>query len=185
MLILLWENRVEMKFVGIAVLLAFLSGCGSAPKNINEFRQSVSGGAMGFEKDTFVANRSASDIAKTLEARAKVCLNNVRVDRTVTMAARYGGSSHVNSFWYSSNVTSSNKLVEMYVRVKATGEKMVKLQDEPDGGYFIFLAEAVPVDKSHSNVTIYYSKYRTHLFEGVKSWVNGNSSQCPELDKDI
>jgi hypothetical protein len=179
------RSSVKFRFVAIALLLPLVSGCGSAPRTIEEFRQNVSGGSVGFEKGTFVVNRPISDIAKTFDDRAKACLTNVRVDRTATLAARYGGQSKVDSFWYSSNVTSSSKSVEMYVRVKITGEKMIKVQDEPEGGYFVFLAEVTPVDKSHSSITAYSSKYRTHLLEGVKGWATGNSLKCPELDKDI
>jgi hypothetical protein len=166
------------------VIVVLVAGCGTAAKNPQEFRQSVTNGSMGFDKNSFVANRALSDIAKTFEVKSKECLN-VKVERVVTMNTKYGPGSESSTFMtYRAKVISTGKQLALNVQIQITGSAF-KVQEEPEDGYYLFAADVSPIDKSRSNVTLYFNSKSNNLLEAVKGWTTGTSLKCPDLSKDI
>jgi hypothetical protein len=175
---------MKIKFI-VIVITSLIAGCGSAPKSPQEFRLSVTNGSMGMEKSSFVVKRSLSDLAKTYEAKSKECLT-VNVERVVTIRNQYGGESKGGSSFlaYSAKVKSTIKQLELNVQMKITGN-VLKTQEEPEGGYYLFSAEVSPIDNAQSKVTLYYQNRSKNLLEAVQGWSTGKNLKCPDLSKDI
>ena len=176
---------MKLKLIAI-VMISLVASCGSAPKSPQEFRQSAINGSMGMEKNTFVVRRSLSDLAKFYQVKSKECLNTTiereKIIRNPDGGQRKGESSF---FVYTPKINYNNKRLELNVQMKISGD-IVKMQEEPEGGYYVFSAEVSPVDNSQSNVTLYYQKYRSkNLYEAVQGWSTGKDMKCPDLSKDI
>jgi len=141
---------------------------------------------MGMEKSTFVVKRSLSDLAKIYEVKSKECLS-ATIEREKYIRNANGGTVKGESsfFAYSPKINYTIKRLELNVQMKISGD-IVKMQVEPEGGYYIFSADVSPVDNSQSNVTLYYQKYRSkNLYEAVQGWSTGKDMKCPDLSKDI
>jgi hypothetical protein len=163
-------------FIGAA-----LGGCAAAPKTAPEFRQSVSAGAMGHAYESFVVDRSSRAIGETFKAQADKCIN-VQVNRTTTVNINHGARTQSNTqFIYKPMVLRKGDRTEMHIQMQVTGN-VVKMQSGPEAGYYVLVADAIPVSKNSAKVDIYYSTYRAKsLSEAVKGWAHGNNLGCPDI----
>lgn len=171
--------------IGLAPLL--LSACVSTyvPQTTQEFRQAGSESKGNYQKESFVVNRSANDIANTLRDRLKPCLNERRVERTA--CARVNGvetGCSTTTLNYTATLNTSRKPAEFIVRGAPSGGHAIEITKRPEGGYLLTIADITPIDKGHSKVDLYYFTRTPTLVSDVKGWVTASDLTCQDLSKD-
>jgi hypothetical protein len=64
----------------------------------------------------------------------------------------------------------------------ATG--VLNVTEEPNGGYYLLVADAFPLDKKRTRVDIYGpSTGQDVLIKAIKGWATGENIGCPDLTK--
>jgi hypothetical protein len=167
-----------MKPIAFAALAA-LAGCAvQYPQTAEEFRQQAPGAFMG-QKQTFEAKRPFREVAKTFQAKAPECLN-VSV-RTVSQG---GGSYQSYLTTYKPTVVVDAKRAELHVQRQYKGGGIIVPGKEPEGGLYMLVADAVPVDRNTTRIDIYGpSRGADTLIRAITGWASGQNVGCPDLTK--
>ena len=158
-------------------LVVALAACGSMPQTAQEFREAIPTAFMG-EVQHFEANRPFRDVARTFQSKAPECLN-VSV-RTVSQT----GTSYQNIVAvYRPTVLVSDKKAELHVQRKYE-KGVVNVYKEPEGGHYVLVADATPIDRGRTRIDIYGpSKGLDVLIKAVKGWATGQNVGCPDMTK--
>lgn len=158
--------------------MALLAGCAvQHPQNAEEFRQYVPTASFG-KVQTFEANRSFREVAKTFQAKAPECLN-VSV-RTVEMSST--SSSNILTT-YKPTVLVSEKRAEIHVQRSLKGNVIVPGKP-PEGGDYYLVADATPLDRNRTRIDIYSPSIGANtLIRAVTGWATGENVGCPDLTK--
>jgi len=161
------------------VLAILLAGCGAMPQNPDDFRKAVSGGAMMTKTDSYEVNRSAQAVGATFKQRAPECLG-VQV-RTVSRTS----TSYQNILTtYKPTVVATGQRTELHLQQLHKGGGVIYPQTPPEGGVYIFVADAIPVSGSRSRIQIYGpSMGYDVLHRAVRGWATGENLGCPDLTK--
>jgi hypothetical protein len=170
------EKEKKMKrYMAIAMLL--VSGCAQNPQSADEFRQYVPGAMMGSVK-TFEANRPYREVARTFQAKAPECLNV-----SVRLTERSSTSSTNILTTYKPTVLVGENRAELHVQRHMQGNVIVPGK-EPEGGHYMLVADAVPLDRNRTKVTIYGpSRGADTLMRAVAGWATGENVGCPDMTK--
>jgi hypothetical protein len=159
----------------------------SHPQNAEEFRAAVPGAFMAMT-ETVEVNRSFSDVAATFRKKAPECLS-VKVEMTersstsYEMTERSSTSYHVVVTAYKPTVVVNNERAELHVQ--QTHEKgVLNVTEVPDGGYYLLVADAYPIDNSHTRLELFGpSRGYDVLIRAVKGWASGENLGCPDMTK--
>lgn len=170
-----------MKTISLCILVsaaALLAGCAiDFPQNAQEFREQIPGAAFG-QKKSFEAKRSFRDVARTFQAKAPECLNvSVRtVSRTST--------SYQNILAiYKPTVVVGAQKAEIHVQRHYQSGVLVPGK-EPDGGLYLLVADATPIDRNRTRVDIYAPTHGADtLIRAVTGWASGENVGCPDMTK--
>jgi hypothetical protein len=58
----------------------------------------------------------------------------------------------------------------------------MKVYEEPEGGYFLLVADAYPIDEKRTQVDLYRPSIgHKVLIKAVKGWSTGKNVGCPDL----
>jgi hypothetical protein len=175
---------MKINAIAMSIFIVTLAACGAAPKTPSEFKAQVNGGAMGHQKESYTVNRPFQEVAKTLEQKANECLN-VAVESARTYKINHAQTTASHTVTYHPAFKMSENNAELQVRQKVRGDNIVKLQAEPEGGYIALVADTKPLDKSTSQVEVYYAKYKAGtLVIAVKNWAIGKDLRCPDVLED-
>jgi hypothetical protein len=161
----------------VLILAAALAGCGGMPQNADEFRRAVPGAfLMGVQ--SFEVNRSVRDVGRTFQARAPQCLN-VSV-RTVSQTS----TSYQNIVAaYKPTVVVTDAKAELHVQRKYV-QGVITPGKEPEGGHYMLVADATPIDRGRSKIDIYGpTRGADAMIKAITAWANGTSTGCPDLTK--
>ena len=162
----------------IALFSVMLSGCVTHhPQTAEEFRKAVPGAFMG-KVETFEVNRPFSDVAKTFQKKAPECLN---VSVKTTSQTRQSYQVIVTN--YKPTVLVTEEKAELHVQQHhAAG--VLNVTEEPNGGYYLLVADAFPLDKKRTRVDIYGPSIgHGTLIKAIKGWATGKNVGCPDLTK--
>ncbi len=167
------------KTIAVAALLAsaYLSGCAiSHPQTAEEFRQAVPGAAFAMV-ETFEVERAYRDVSKTFQQMAPKCLNV-----SITTTSRTYMSYQVIVTDYKPTVRVTPERTELHVQ-QHHAKGVLKVSKEPDGGYYLLVADAYPAGNK-TKVTLYGpSMGHDPLIKGVKGWASGKNVGCPDMTK--
>jgi hypothetical protein len=161
-----------------AFVAVLLSGCVTHhPQTAEEFRRAVPGAFMA-KTETFEVNRPFRDVAATFRKKAPDCLQ-VRVKST----SQSHMSNQVSVTAYKPTVVVTKERAELHVQ-QHHESGVVKVTQEPAGGYYVLVADAYPVDQNRTKVQI-FGPSRTHgvLVRAVKGWATGENLGCPDMTK--
>ncbi len=161
----------------VLILAAAAAGCGGMPQNADEFRQRVPGAfLMGVQ--SFEVNRPVREVGRTFQARAPQCLS-VKV-RTVSQTA----TSYQNIVAaYKPTVLVSDGKAELHVQRKYE-QGVITPGKEPEGGDYVLVADATPIDRNRSKIDIYApTKGADAMIKAITAWANGSSTGCPDMTK--
>jgi hypothetical protein len=162
----------------LAVLTLLVAGCATQhPQNAEEFRRAVPGAFMA-KTETFEVNRSFRDVAETFQRRAPECLN-VRV----RMTSQTTNSYQVIVTSYKPTVVATKERAELHVQ-QHHEKGVMKVAKEPEGGYYLLVADAYPVGAGRTRVQ-WFGPSRGYdvLIRAVKGWASGENLGCPDLTK--
>ena len=165
-------------FLTAALFTVFLLGCaGSMPQTAGEFRKALPGAFMG-KVETFEVNRPFKDVAKTFQTMAPKCLD-VRIK---TISDTYQ-SHQVIVAKYTPTVIVTQDKAELHVQERHEAG-VLAVYKEPEKGHFLMVVDAIPLDKSRTQITMYRpSKGHEVMVKAIKGWATGKNVGCPDLTK--
>lgn len=155
---------------------ALLAGCVSFPQTAQEFREQIPGATFG-QKKTFEASRPFREVAKTFQAKAPECLN-VSV-RTVAQTA----TSYQNILaTYKPTVLVSAQRAELHVQRRYQGGGVIVLGKQPEGGLYLLVADATPLERNRTRVDIYApTRGADAMIRAITGWATGENVGCPDM----
>jgi len=159
-----------LNFCASASLIATLLGCAN-PQTADEFRKSYNGPAA-----TVGLDRPLRDVAATFQSRAPECLS-VTVRSTIP-----GPTYQVVDTAYTPKVVVSTKRVELYVQMRYVRGVLTSV-GEPEGGYYMLVADVYPVDPKHSRMEMFGSDNDHVLGRAITDWATGKNLGCPDMTK--
>jgi len=162
----------------LAAATVLLCGCVTQhPQNAEDFRKAVPGAFMA-RVETFEVNRSVREIGATFRARAPECLN-----MRVTTTSQMPGSYQVIVSVYKPTVVVTDGRAELHLQ-RHHEKGVLAVTKEPDGGYYLLVADAFPVDAKRSRIEIFGpSKGYDVLTQAIMGWATGKNLGCPDLAK--
>jgi hypothetical protein len=158
---------------------ALAAGCAvNFPQNAQEFREQIPGATFG-QKKTFEASRPWREVAKTFQAKAPECLN-VSV-RTVSQSS----TSYQNILTtYRPTVLVGAQKAELHVQRHYQGGGVIIPGKEPEGGLYLLVADATPIDRGRTRIDIYGpTRGADALIKAVTGWATGENVGCPDMTK--
>jgi len=162
----------------LAAATLLLCGCVTQhPQNAEEFRKMAPGAFM-IKVETHEVNRSLREIGATFRARAPECLN-----MRVTTTSQMPGSYQVIVSAYKPTVVVTDERAELHVQ-RHYEKGVLAVTKEPEGGYYLMVADAYPVDPKRSRIQIIGpSKGYDVIYRAIMGWATGKNLGCPDLAK--
>ena len=162
----------------LAAATVLLCGCVTQhPQNAEEFRKRAPGAFL-VKVETHEVSRSLREIGATFRARATECLN-----MRVTTTSQAPGSYQVIVSVYKPTVVVTNERTELHVQ-RHHEKGVVRATKEPEGGYYLIVADATPVDAKRSRLQIIGpSKGYDVIYRAIIGWATGKNLGCPDLAK--
>lgn len=161
-----------------ALCCALLSGCAAMsghPQNAEEFRKAVPGAFMA-KVETFEVDRPFPEVAETFREKAPECL-----DVTIRTVSRTNMSYQVIVTTYKPTVLVNGNKAELHLQFHHE-QGVLNVTKEPDGGYYLLVADLFPVGSNRTRVDLYRPSVGYDvLIKGVKGWAASGSSGCPDL----
>ena len=159
-------------------LVTLITGCGNMPLTADEFREAVPGALTG-EVETFEVERPFEAVARTFQEKGPECLNK-SVTVTSSTPGKYGPQVSRYTVTYKPTVLMNREKVELHVQHRH--DNTLKVYQEPEGGYFLLVADAYPVGNNKTRVDIYRPAMGYDvLVKAVKGWCTGDNVGCPDL----
>jgi hypothetical protein len=162
------------------LVTVFLSGCAvmsGHPQTAEEFRKAVPGAYLG-KVESFEVNRPFRDVAGTFQKKAPECLH-----MTIKTTSQTNMSYQVIVTTYNPTVLVSADKAELHLQQHHEAG-VLNVTKEPEGGYYLLVADAVPVDRNTTRVDLYRPSVGFDvLIKGIKGWASGDIQGCPDLTK--
>ncbi len=162
----------------VVVFSIWISGCAMHhPQTAEEFRQAVPGAFLA-KVETFEVNRPFRDVASTFQKMAPQCLNV-----TVKTTSQSHMSYQVIVTTYKPTVLVSADKAELHVQ-QHHEQGVLNVTKEPEGGYYLFVADATPINENRTKVDFYRpSMGHDVLIKAAKGWATGENIGCPDFTK--
>ena len=166
------------QLLAAAAATAALFGCVTQmPQTAEEFRKAIPGAFL-TQTETYEVNRPLHEAAAAFQSRAPECLNV-----TVRTTSQTTTSYQVIVATYKPTVVVSGERAELHVQRKYE-RGVVKVHKEPEGGYYLLVADAFPVEGGRTRVQLYGpSVGHDVLYRAIKGWASGENLGCPDLTK--
>lgn len=159
---------------------AALSGCAvmtGHPQTAEEFRTAVPGAFLG-EVETFEVNRPFNEVADTFQKKAPECLH-----MTIKTTSQTHMSYQVIVTTYNPTVLVGADKAELHLQQHHEAG-VLNVTKEPEGGYYLLVADAYPVSKNTTRVELFRPSVGYDvLIKGIKGWASGDVLGCPDLTK--
>lgn len=160
-----------------ALSIMVLYGCGTMPQTADEFRKAVPR-SFSAKVETFEVNRPFRDVAKTFQKKGPDCLN-----KTLTSTESGATSYHVVVTAYKATVLVSEKKAELHLQERHD-KGVLSIYKEPEGGHYILVVDATPLDKKKTKIDMYRPTMGNDLLiNSIKGWATGENLGCPDLTK--
>jgi len=167
------------RFTIVTIVLCSLglSGCISHPQTAEEFRKAVPGAFSG-KVETFEVDRPFGQVANTFQKMGPNCLA-----KTIKMTSQTNTSYQVIVTTYKPTVRVSPKKAELHVQFHHD-RGVINVSKEPDGGYYLLVADASPVTQTKTRIDLYRPAIgHAVLVQAVRNWATGENVGCPDLTK--
>jgi hypothetical protein len=171
---------MKSRFIPAIILITAISGCGTMPKTAEEFRRMEPGSSF-VKLEQFEVNRPFRQVAKTFRERADACLR-IRV----TTNSSGGYRSHPTTFKqdYLPTMRITKRRAELHIQQHIEGTNLVKVHKEPDGGYYLLVADAIPIGRNRTRIDLYRPTMgNSVLNQSIRNWATGENLGCPDLAK--
>ena len=171
---------MNFRFLPAIILAVTLSGCFSMPQNADEFRLMAPTSSM-IKIERFEVDRPFRQVARTLRQRADACL---RIRVTTNTSGGY--RSHATTFRedYLPTTRITKRRAELHVQSHIEGTNLIKVHKEPEGGYYLLIADTTPVGRNRTRIELYRPTIgHGVLSQSVRNWATGDNLGCPDLAK--
>jgi len=160
----------------LAAATLLLCGCVTQhPQNAEEVRRMAPGAFM-VKVETHEVNRSLREIGATFRARAPDCLN-----MRVTTTSQMPGSYQVIVSAYKPTVVVTDQRAELHLQ-RHHEKGVLAVTKEPEGGYYLMVADAYPVDAKRSRLQIIGPSIGYDvIYRAIIGWATGKNLGCPDL----
>lgn len=169
-----------MRLARIVPLLATLlvGGCvTSHPQSADEFRQAVPGAAFA-KVEHYEVNRPYKEVSATFRKMAPKCLNI-----SVKTVSQSRTSYQVIVTDYKPTVVVGKNRTEFHLQ-QHHAQGVMKVTKEPEGGYYLLVVDATPIDKRRTLIKSYGpSMGYKPLMKAVRGWATGENVGCPDMTK--
>lgn len=166
-------NRIPI--VTAILVTLWLGGCISHPQTAEEFRKAVPG-AFTAKVETFEVERPFNEVASTFKEMAPACLN-----KRIKTTSQTNRSYQVIITAYKPTVLVTGDKAELHVQQHHEAG-VLNVSKEPDGGYYLLVADAQPIDQNKTRVDLYRPSIgHGVLVKAVKGWATGEQVGCPDL----
>lgn len=164
------------KLIWLIALSAGLTAC-SVPQTKTAFRQWVKEDpAFISKKEAILKNTDLKTVEKRMVAFGNKCLN---LETFATRVGTFSDSTYKTNT-YKPSMDKEPGRVSLYMQQLSRG---TYLQDIPDDGPYVFLAEALKGEKpGQVRVAVYHSAIgHGNIGDDAMGWLVGESEYCPEL----
>lgn len=168
-----------MKFQGLlgaACAVVLLAGCsGKKPMTAAEFREAVPG-SFSARHEAYQVDRPLSKVADIFRKNGQKCL-----DKTIeSVTSGYMNYQRVVTN-YNPTVVITKDRAELHLQqMHETG--VMYIGDVPEGGYFMLVVDATPIDKNTTRIDIYRPAWGFgNLIAAVRGWTDGSNTGCPDM----
>jgi len=139
-------NRYHVIIVVLSLLV--LCGCVSHPQTAEEFRNAVPGAFLA-KVETFEVERPFSQVASTFQKMGPSCLS-----KTIKTTSQTTTSYQVIVTTYKPTVMVTGKKAELHLQ-QHHDQGVLNVSKEPDGGYYLLVADAQPVTQTKTRIDLY------------------------------
>lgn len=162
----------------ISILAVILTGCvTSHPQNAIEFRAAVPGAFMA-KVEKYEVAEPFNEVASRFKKMAPKCLNV-----TIKTVSQSATSYQVIVTEYLPTVIVGKNKAELHVQ-QHHAQGVMKVTEEPAGGYYLMVVDAVKVDANTTRIEYYGpSAGQEAMIKAIKGWASGNNVGCPDLTK--
>ena len=162
----------------LAAATVLLAGCVTQhPQNAEEFRR-VAPGAFLVKVENHQIDRSVQAIGETFQERAPECMN-MRVRTT----SQTNQSYQVIVSLYKPTVVVTDQRAELHLQ-RHHEKGVLRVTKEPEGGYYLIVADAYPLDGGKSRLQIIGpSMGYDVIYRSIVGWARGDNLGCPDLTK--
>jgi hypothetical protein len=168
------KNRIG---AAVAAALATLAGCGQMPQTPEEFRKAIPGAFL-TKTESYEVNRPMRQVAAAFQKHAPDCLN-----KTVRTTSQTSTSYQVIVTTYKPTVVVNNERAELHLQ-RTFERGVVKVHKEPEGGYYLLVADAYPVGSNRTRIELFGpSKGHDVLYRAINGWATGENPGCPDLTR--
>jgi len=167
---------MRLRLLPVLVVLLALVGCaGKKPMTAAEFREAVPG-SFSARHETYQVDRPLSKVADTFRKNGSKCL-----DKTIeTVSSGYMNYQRIVTD-YNPTVVIRKDRAELHLQqFHETG--VMYIGDVPEGGYFMLVVDATPIDKNTTQIDIYRPAWGFgNLLAAVRGWTDGSNTGCPDM----
>lgn len=170
------NGKMKTKLALIFWGSVFLTGCVSIPKTAEDLRSAAREGSVFLKKpESFIVDRPFAAVVSTFKKMAPECLE-VQASTQTNPAIGFKGKPRIYGIAKSTVNASADKM-ELYLQIKTVGNLMT----EPEGGQYMFVADATPVDQRRTRIDIYRTSMRSDvLLDAITGWASGKNPGCPD-----
>jgi hypothetical protein len=159
--------------------LVMLTGCvtGGMPQTVEEFRIAITNSSSMFIKtETVEINRPFSKVYADVKKYGEKCMN---YKETVTSRSRT--SYQKITTYYSALAEKTGKGKGQIAMQLYHAEGVLKVYEEPEGGYFYFLADMTSKGRNNTLLEMHGGSFgKKDLYKAMESWANGKKyKNCP------
>jgi hypothetical protein len=161
---------INIKIMILVCTLSLIS-CSTLPRTAEELRGGQDGGVGVSKRGTHLIDREFSLVVRDVERRSKECL-----DTAYTVTSGPYGAQNSTFNRVSMKAVGSGKAV-----LTIQWDRMPRASHDPDGGYYLFVADINKTQASKTSITIYGSKYYPweSAYDAIKGWGEGKNIRCP------
>jgi hypothetical protein len=154
-----------------------LSGCGTPPKTVEEFRRDAPKSAFVDQLEFEVPNATLPVVKKRLQSFADKCLN-----MSVRKVCSGGGpcvQGPVGNVTYTPKIHTTSNQVSLSLQELYTKSNIIYTTTPPKDGFFIFLTD-VKVGKDSRLHGVAYAGTKS-LVQVASNWARDEKHLCPNL----
>lgn len=164
-----------MRRLAVLFCALFLVSCTTPPRTSGELREGK-GRSMGLSKrEAHELNREFSAVVNDVKRKSTECLRFA-----YTTSTTQGGTALPNrtTFYNVGLKMLGNGKAEMTMQQ----DRRPRAKHDPEGGYYVFVADIERIAAKKTRMTIYGSSFPTWrpIFEAVKGWGEGKNVACPD-----
>lgn len=171
---------MRARFIPVFILAASVSACGTSPKTADDFRAMAPSSSF-VDHEQFVVDRPFHEVARTLRQRSDACL---QVTVTTSSSGGYGSNPATFKQGYLATTTADGDRASLVVQEHIEGTNLIKVHEEPAGGYFLLVADAAPAGAHRTKIDLYRPTMGNDvLVRAVRGWMTGEIQGCPDLTR--